>query len=335
MINIRLAKNSGFCFGVKRAIKLAEQTAKKYGRATTIGPIIHNPQMVENLKIAGVIAVEDIDLIEDGPVIIRSHGIPIETLSVLQKKKLEIIDATCPYVSKAHEFVKLADKEKYQIFILGNPDHPEIIALKSYIESKVFFVVDNFFHSDKEESISETKERYITTLDNLPNEKFSKRAVICQTTQNVSNLRKLAELLMPISNELRIFNTICNATNVRQESSLELARLCSLMIVIGGKNSSNTKMLARLCSEHAPTKHIEVAEELEEDWFKNLCVSDIETSAKCRKTNTFVGLTAGASTPDWIIIDVYNKIKEMVGDTANLVESVEAIPGYKEEPNEY
>ena len=317
MIKIRLAKNSGFCFGVKRAIKLAEQTANKYGRATTIGPIIHNPQMVENLKNAGVIAVEDIELIENGPVIIRSHGISIETLSDLQMKKLDIIDATCPYVSKAHEFAKLADKENYQIFILGNPDHPEIIALKSYIESKVY-IVEN-------------------TLS-LPNDKFSKIAVICQTTQNISSLTKLTELLLQKTNELRIFNTICNATIVRQESSLELAKKCNLMIVIGGKNSSNTKMLAKLCSEYAETKHIEVADELEEEWFKNLCKVNIADSLNSideqRHCDSLIGLTAGASTPDWIIIDVYNKIKVMVGDTDCLAQSVETIPGYKEEPNE-
>ncbi|MCL2064996.1 MAG: 4-hydroxy-3-methylbut-2-enyl diphosphate reductase [Candidatus Cloacimonetes bacterium] len=324
MTNIRLAKNSGFCFGVKRAIKLAEQTANKYGRATTIGPIIHNPQMVESLKKAGVITVEDIDLIETGPVIIRSHGIPTESLSTLKKKKLEIIDATCPYVAKAHEFAKLADKENYQIFILGNPDHPEIIALKSFIESNVY-IVDNNDGGPllPPPLVSLQCEKNNSVIERISNEKFSKIAVICQTTQNISNLQKLSELLMPISNELRIFNTICNATNVRQESSLQLAKKSSLMIVIGGKNSSNTKMLAKLCSEYAPSKHIEVAEELDENWFKNLNYPD-----------TIIGLTAGASTPDWIIIEVYNKIKSIVGDNDFVVNSVENIPGYKEEPDE-
>jgi len=299
MISVKLAKNSGFCFGVKRAIKLAEQTADYYGRATTIGPIIHNPQMVESLKNAGVIAIDDISLIQTGPVIIRSHGIPTETLSKLKMKQLEIIDATCPYVAKAHDFAILADKDNYQIFILGNPDHPEIIALKSFINSKVY-IVEN--------------------ADDIPVEKFNRIAVICQTTQNINNLNRLAEHLLPISNELRIFNTICNATNVRQESSLELAKKCDLMIVIGGKNSSNTKMLAKLCSEHAQTKHIETADEIDESWFNNL---------------KSIGLTAGASTPDWIIINVYNKIKVIVRDDHNRVDTVENIPGYKEEPNEY
>jgi len=304
LIQIKLAKNSGFCFGVKRAINLAEQTAKKHGHATTIGPIIHNPQMVEHLNNVGVTVVEDIGLIERGPVIIRSHGISKEMLASLQSKCVEIVDATCPYVSKAHEFAKLAEAGNYKIFILGNAYHPEIIALKSYVS---------------EASLSSDGENISTEGLILP---LSRVAIICQTTQNIENLKKLVEQLLPISNELRIFNTICNATNVRQQSSLDLAKKCSLMIVIGGKNSSNTKMLANLCSQVATTRHIEIAEEISDEWFKNLVNPD-----------AIVGLTAGASTPDWIIIDVYNKIKAMVGDTDNLVNSVESIPGYKEEPN--
>jgi (E)-4-hydroxy-3-methyl-but-2-enyl pyrophosphate reductase len=304
-MNIRLAKNSGFCFGVKRAIKLAEQTAKQYGRAITIGPIIHNPQMVENLSKAGVMPFDDIDLIKEGPVIIRSHGVPIETLKQLKEKKCVIIDATCPYVAKAHKYAKLACKEKYEIFILGNPLHPEIIALRSYIKGK----------------------SHIWEVgDPLPSKKLSKVAIICQTTQNKENLNKLTDLLLPLCNELRIFNTICNATNVRQESSLELAKKSDIMIVIGGKNSSNTKMLAQLCGEFAKTIHIETADEIDPEFripnpkFKN------------------IGLTAGASTPDDIIIDVYNKIKTIVGNTVEtpyMVSLLEDIPGYKEEPNDY
>ena len=279
--------------------------------------------MVERLKNAGVIAVEDIALIEAGPVIIRSHGIPTESLSELQNKKFEIIDATCPYVSKAHEFAKIADKENYQIFILGNPDHPEIIALKSFIKSKVY-IVENFGNEISKDRLPEKKFSFIPEARSNPKEKFTKCAVICQTTQNINKLNKLTEFLLPISKEIRIFNTICNATIVRQESSLELAKNCDLMIVIGGKNSSNTKMLAKLCSEYAETKHIEVDDELEAAWFH-----DLENS------NAFIGLTAGASTPDWVIINIYNKIKTIVGDTETFVTSVEEIPGYKEEPNEY
>ena len=305
MINVRLAKNSGFCFGVKRAIRLAEETAKMYGKATTIGPIIHNPQMVQKLSNAGVNAVDNLNLIENEPVIIRSHGIPVETLNDLQNKKVVIVDATCPYVAKAHEFAKRADKEKYEIVILGNPEHPEIMALRSYISGGNVHIVQNLNKP-------------------LSNEVLKKVAVICQTTQSFDNLSKLTNHLLPITNELRIFNTICNATNVRQTSSLELAKQCDLMIVIGGKNSSNTLMLAKLCGEYTITKHIEVADEIDNHWFDDI-----------QKTNGSVGLTAGASTPDWIIIDIYKKIKVVIGDIDDSVKNIEEIPGYKEEPHEY
>jgi len=299
MLSIRLAKNSGFCFGVKRAIRLAEETATKYGKATTIGPIIHNPQMVERLSKIGVNAVDNLDLINEGPVIIRSHGIPMESLQALNSKKIEIIDATCPYVAKAHEYAKSADNENYNIIILGNPNHPEIIALKSCIKNEVH-----------------TWER----PEDLPKTKLVKVAVICQTTQNIENLKCLAEQLIPIANELRIFNTICDATNVRQSSTLLLAQDCDLMIVIGGKNSSNTLMLAKLCSGITNTKHIEAADEICSEWFDDIL-----------KKNGRIGLTAGASTPDWIILDIYNKIKGIACFDNSLTQTIENIPGYKEE----
>jgi 4-hydroxy-3-methylbut-2-enyl diphosphate reductase len=303
VVEIRLAKNSGFCFGVKRAIRLAEETATKYGKATTIGPIIHNPQVVAKLSVVGVNPIDDLSLIQDEPVIIRSHGIPVDTLLQLQSLGVDIVDATCPYVAKAHEFARAADKENYEIIIMGNPSHPEIIALKSYISSKV--------------TIWEKPA-------DLNSEKFSKVAVICQTTQNNDNLIELATALLPLSNEVRIFNTICSATDVRQQSSLQLAKDCSLMIVIGGKNSSNTLMLAKLCSKYTETKHIEEAHEVEGSWLDDVM-----------QTGGRVGLTAGASTPDWIIIEIYNKIKGIVGDNRGVVDTIDHIPGYQEEPNEY
>ena len=303
-MSITLAKNSGFCFGVKRAIKLAEETAKNYGHAITIGPIIHNPQMVQELNTVGIKVVDDIEAIKEGPVIIRSHGIPFESLQKLTKKQYKIIDATCPDVAKAHKFAKLADKEKYEIIILGDPSHPEIVALKSYVNSEVY--------------ISQN-------ADDLPKKYFNKVAIICQTTQDSSNLDKLSRHLLPRCKELRIFNTICNTTIVRQNASLELAKVSDIMIVIGGKNSANTLMLARLCSEYSVTQHIETAEELEEAWFKD----PSQTAAKR------IGITAGASTPDSIIIDIYNKIRVITGENESLVEFIEDIPGYKEEPHEY
>ncbi len=300
MKQIKIAKNSGFCFGVKRAIKLAEEAAQSYKSAFTLGPIIHNPQMVDHLNSKGIFEIDNIDQLDDRPVIIRSHGVPLYELDIINNKNIPIIDATCPYVSKAFEYARKAGEEGYEIFILGNPDHPEIIALKSYIKGDFFIINDN--------------------LESLPETRFAKAAIICQTTQNSQNLEQLVNALLPKVNELRVFNTICNATNIRQNATIELAKKSDVLIVIGGKNSSNTKMLATLSSAYTKTYHIETAEEICSQWFEN---------------TPFIGLTAGASTPDWIIIDVYNKIIEIVGNNSNFAKCVEEIPGYKEESYEF
>ncbi|MCB5251194.1 MAG: 4-hydroxy-3-methylbut-2-enyl diphosphate reductase [Candidatus Cloacimonadales bacterium] len=299
MIKILLAKNSGFCFGVKRAIKMAEDASVVNEKVNTWGPIIHNPQMVSSLQEKGVVEINDLSEVSDAPVVIRSHGIPLNEKNSLSQKGMELIDATCPYVSKAFDYASLADNEKYTIFILGNPEHPEIIALKSYIKNEYHIVQSNFSAFEKS--------------------RFGKCAIICQTTQNEQNLEKLILFLTKRCNELRVFNTICNATNVRQDSTIELAKEANLMVVIGGKNSSNTKMLATLCTQFAPTYHIETANELDKNWFDS--------------ANT-IGLTAGASTPDWIILDVYNKINKIVGNLDIFATNVHDIPGYKEEINE-
>lgn len=299
MTKILIAKNSGFCFGVKRAIKMAEEAALIHKNINTWGPIIHNPQMVSALKEKGVEEINSMPEVTDKAIVIRSHGIPLTEKNELQNKGIPVIDATCPYVSKAFDYAKLADSEKYTIFILGNPEHPEIIALKSYIKNEYHIVNKDF--------------------SRFENSRFGKCAIICQTTQNEQNLERLVVFLINRCNELRVFNTICNATNIRQDATVELAKIADLMVVIGGKNSSNTKMLATLCSNYTKTYHIETADEIEDSWFKN------------HKT---IGLTAGASTPDWIILDVYNKINKIVGNSDIIIKSVHDIPGYKEEINE-
>lgn len=296
MKQIKIAKNSGFCFGVKRAIKLAEETASLYEKAVTLGPIIHNPQMVEHLSAKGILEVNNVRELDERPVIIRSHGIPLYELELIRDKGIPLIDATCPYVSKAFDYAKKADEEGYEIFILGNPDHPEIIALKSYIKGQ-YQIINNDF-------------------DLLPEKRIPKAAIICQTTQNSQNLEKLVCKLLSQTNELRVFNTICNATNIRQDATIELAQKSDLLIVIGGKNSSNTKMLATLSAQYTETYHIETAAEINSEWFLKA---------------ESIGLTAGASTPDWIILDVYNKIIEIVGNKSKYATCIEDIPGYKEE----
>jgi (E)-4-hydroxy-3-methyl-but-2-enyl pyrophosphate reductase len=292
---VRLARNSGFCFGVKRAINLAEEASANHAEIVTLGPIIHNPQMVDHLKVKGINPIDETKIPIDKPVIIRSHGITKELRQLIEETSPSVIDATCPYVENCMQHAKQLSKEGYPVVIFGDKDHPEVIALKSYIEGVAYII-------SKEEEI--------------PNQRFPKLAVISQTTQNIEGFQKIVHKLLPLVRELRVINTICNATSVRQTSSFNLAKESDLMIVIGGKNSSNTQMLYRICSDIVETLHIEEAEELSCDLFS-------------KKTN--IGLTAGASTPDWIIVEVYNKIMKCFGDEEKLISKIEHIPGYKEE----
>ncbi|MBN1326446.1 MAG: 4-hydroxy-3-methylbut-2-enyl diphosphate reductase [Candidatus Cloacimonetes bacterium] len=294
---IRIAKNSGFCFGVKRAIKIALEAAEENHEINTLGPIIHNPQMVEKLEEKGIKSIDDIKLVRGKPVIIRSHGVEKSILEKLRQNGTEIINATCPYVSKTQQYAAKLSKDGYQVIIMGNQDHPEVIALKSYVEGEAIIVSDE---------------------KDLPDKKLSRVGIISQTTRNIKDLQNLVNVLLPRCSEMLVINTICNATMIRQNSTLKLAKESDVMIVIGGKNSSNTKMLAKISENFVETFHIETASELNADWFRN---------------KTKIGITAGASTPDWIIVEVYNKILECKGNIADKVTRIEDIPGFKEENN--
>lgn len=291
---IRLAQHSGYCFGVKRAIGLALDAAQDGKTIYTLGPIIHNPQIVKSLESKGIVAVEDISGVRDSVVVIRSHGITRQELETLQSNGNTIIDATCPYVKRTHEIVSNLVAESYPIMILGDEQHPEIIAMLSYGNDDTTVVT-------KDLEIGERR--------------WQKLGLLSQTTQNEENLKQLVQKLLTNTSELRVFNTICCATNERQDATKELAKCSDLMIVIGGKNSSNTKMLAKLCSCVTTCVHVETADEIHEYMF-------------CGKSK--IGLTAGASTPDYMIISVFNKIKEIYGEMSS-ASKMEDIPLFKEE----
>lgn len=294
-MEIRLAKNSGFCFGVKRAIKIAHDEAhQRKEKLVTIGPIIHNPQVVKRLEDIGVYSIDNIDEIENTPAIIRSHGIAKETKELLLNKEIEVIDATCPYVQKLQSMGEKLSQEGYFIVVLGNKEHPEVLALISYLSGK-YLVVES--------------------PDEIVNLKARRVALISQTTQPYEVFKKLVENLLDITFELRIVNTICSATTIRQDSTRQLAKVSNLMIIIGGKMSSNTKMLAKISQEYAETHHLETSSELETGWFTN---------------KNKIGISAGASTPDDLIIDVYNKIINING-SGLVVNSINEIPVFKEE----
>ena len=286
MVEIIVAKNAGFCFGVKRAVKLAEDSSKltlEGKRVYTLGPIIHNPQEVERLKSKGVIPLEGQELHEGDAVIIRSHGIPPDKERQLREKGLDVIDATCPYVKAVHEAVVDLAKEGYFIVIVGEKKHPEVIGTLGYLkESGGKGIVV--------ESLEDLKEAY----------RYERVGIVSQTTQSEKFFKEVVGELALWVKELKVINTICNATSVRQEDVYNLAPQVDVMIIIGGKNSGNTRRLYNISKSLNPNSyHIETPDELDPSWFEGV---------------KRVGITAGASTPDWIINNVRDKIKKICSE---------------------
>lgn len=281
-MKITLAKRAGFCFGVKRATQMAFEAADKGGETYTLGPIIHSPQVVQRLEQMGVKVINDVEQLDSGTVIIRSHGVTSDELEAAVQKEMEIIDATCPFVKKAQEHVKSLSLAGYDVVVVGDADHPEVQGIVSYAGGRVF-VVGSGDEASK-----------------LP--KMGKIGVVAQTTQSFENLQQVVLECILKGNETRVFNTICDATAVRQEEAKELAKQADCMIVIGGYNSANTRRLSEVCTELQPrTYHIETAQQLNAEWFKG-----VEN----------VGVTAGASTPKWLIDEVLERIGEIVAKVA-------------------
>lgn len=275
-MKVFVVKKAGFCFGVKRAIKLAFDVAKKKNeKVYTWGPLIHNPQVVEDLKRKGVYAVKDLRKIKKGTVIIRSHGVHPKILERIKKRKLQVVDATCPFVKKAQNKAKFLYDQGYQVAVVGEADHPEVQGIMGYAKESALVINHNRIKK------------------NLPH--FEKLGVVAQTTLSGDVFKQLIGKLVDKADELRVYNTICHATARAQKTTSALARKVDMMIVVGGHNSANTNRLAKLCKKlETPTHHIETARELRRSWFKG---------------KNKVGVTAGTSTPDWLIQDVVEWIK--------------------------
>lgn len=241
----------------------------------TLGSIIHNPQVVEKLASAGVAVKKDVEDIGQGTVIIRSHGVTLQEIEKAKDKGLRVVDATCPFVKKAQDLAALLRDQGYFVVIVGDEEHPEVKSIISY--------------GGKDIVVVNSPEKVRT----LPKKK--KIGVVAQTTQSFDNLKAIVDECLGKAGELRIFNTICGATAIRQDQSRDIAEEVDCMIVVGGYSSANTKRLAEICKEIQPnTHHIEVADELDRAWFKGV---------------KRVGVTAGASTPDWITDEVVERIK--------------------------
>ena len=273
---IQLAESYGFCFGVKRAIKIAEENKD----SSTYGPLIHNSKEIARLEADYHVGLtDDHKIFKAGDkAIVRTHGIQKEELAELKQNSVNVVDATCPYVTKPQEIAQEMSEAGYSVVIFGDEAHPEIKGVKSYATHGAQVVT-----SPKD------------LLDLKLREKI---ALIAQTTRKVEDYMEVANYLIPRYKEVRVFNTICNATFENQEAVLNIAKKADVMLVIGGKNSSNTKQLFSISHDNCnDSYHIEDENDLDYSWFDN---------------KKFCGISAGASTPDWIIQNVVNAIEKHI-----------------------
>ncbi|MBP5273978.1 MAG: 4-hydroxy-3-methylbut-2-enyl diphosphate reductase [Abditibacteriota bacterium] len=279
MMEVIICKYAGFCFGVERAMKLTMSTLENNtdAKISTFGPLIHNPQVVKMLETKGVTEIRSIDDASGTDILIMpSHGAPKDLFQKCRDKNIRITDATCPFVRDVQNKVKDFISKKLQVVIIGDAAHTEIKGVVSWADNDCIVI-------GSEEDI----EKY----------DFSGKEVgiVSQTTNNEDYFEKLANAIVRRAKKAVVQNTICSATHNRQESAIALAKETECMVIIGGKNSANTKRLYQLCKEANPRSyHIETADELKREWF-----------AGAKKA----GLTAGASTPAWIISSIAEKIK--------------------------
>jgi 4-hydroxy-3-methylbut-2-enyl diphosphate reductase len=298
-LEIILADHAGFCFGVTRAMNLTLEAGRNNERDIhTLGPLIHNPQAVDRLQEMGIEVAIKVEDVEQGKVIIRSHGVPPATLNKANEQGLEILDATCPFVKKAQKRAASLHKEGYKVVISGDKDHPEVIAIRGSVANQAIVIEDE------------------DDLNRLP-KSLKKAGVIAQTTQSLESFKAVVDRLIEITDELKVYDTICTTTNERQTAAAKLAAVVDLMIVIGGHNSANTNRLAEICRKAGSrTYHIETANDLSQDWFHNI---------------KRVGVTAGASTPNWIIKEVVSRMEEIKKEESLATEGSEKMNNEVEE----
>jgi 4-hydroxy-3-methylbut-2-enyl diphosphate reductase len=280
-VEIIVADNAGFCFGVKRALDLVARAADDRPRAVyTLGALIHNPQEIARLEARGIHQADSLDEVKAGAIVLSAHGVDPDVEQAARGRGLEVIDATCPFVKRAHEHILALSRGGYAIVILGDRGHREVEGLAARAQGKAEIV-----------SSAEEAER-------LP-ARGGRCGLVVQTTQRPEALRAVAGVLAERCRELRVFNTICEATVKRQQSARELAERVDAMIVVGGRNSANTQRLAEICAATgAPTHHVETAAEVSADWVR-----------EARR----VGVTAGASTPAWIVDEVVARLRQLEG----------------------
>jgi len=281
-VDIRIVSTAGFCFGVKKAYQKALETVKQNpnSKIATIGPLIHNPQVVRQLEKEGILVLNSLKEFNKGDIlIVRSHGMPPESLKKAVERGIKIVDATCPYVKKLQKDALRLRSEGYFIVLVGDENHPEIKGVQGALNNSYVVIKD----------LSELK-----NID-LPD----KIAFLAQTTQNVSVFDEVVQFGLSQSKNARVFNTICDSTAMRQQKTQELASEVDMMVIVGGRISANTNRLLNLSKKIQPHSFlVEIADELDAEWLK----------PKIKQ----IGISAGASTPGWIIEEVVAKIRELL-----------------------
>ena len=279
-MKVELAKSAGFCFGVEKAVNTVYEEAKKNDDIVyTLGPIIHNEEVVKDMKKRGVeaVAIEDLHSLPKGTVIIRSHGVSKEIYNYVKESGHRVVDATCPFVKKIHAIVSVQSGKGKTVVIIGNPEHPEVMGIRGWGDENTYAV--------------ENIEQFI----NLGLKKDKEIIIVAQTTFNHKKFQEIIDKISLLGYDVRCFNTICNATQERQAEAKNIASNVDAMIVIGDKKSSNTGKLVEICQEECKnTVFIQTLEDLDYD-----ALLSVDS----------VGITAGASTPKHIIEEVQNIVR--------------------------
>ena len=274
-MEIIVARHAGVCYGVRRAFTLATEAAESSESVKTLGPLIHNPLAVEQLREQGIDIANAIEDIDQGTVVVRSHGVAPSVIEAAKERGLTVVDATCPHVTAVQEAAGLLASEGYAVFIVGEEDHPEVEGILGWAGEGA---------------------RVVESATDLPERIGSRKVgVVVQTTQSADRLAEVVADLLPRAGELRIFNTICAATTLRQQAAADLAADVDVVIVVGGHMSGNTTRLAEISRRTCDrVHHIESSAELDRAWFDGA---------------GRVGITAGASTPEEHIDAVVEAIR--------------------------
>jgi len=276
-MKILLAKNAGYCFGVRDAVNMAYDTAEEYGDVYMLGHIVHNENVVDDLDKAGAKVVDSLDEVTDGrPVLLRAHGTHVDIWEEAKKKNMNIVDATCPLVRDIHDEIKELESDGRKIIIIGDHGHDEVVGIASQVKDPVV----------------------VATTEEARHLRKTKRAgIVSQSTQTIENVQEIVNILMSKVVDLRFINTICFPTKRNQEQIKELSEKCDIMIIIGSFTSANSKRLTDLSNQRNKRSYqVTCALEIDEKWLK-----DCDT----------VGISAGASTPDNIIKEVIDRVKEI------------------------